>query len=58
MNSNYKFLNPQGSYFIRFSVVFWLSVFIREDYYKILINNLKYCQKHKGLNLFTYCINA
>ncbi len=56
MSRHYKFHNPNGLYFVSFSVVFWLSVFIREEYNELLITNLKYCQKHKGLNLYAYCI--
>ncbi len=56
MSRNYKFHNPNGLYFVSFSVVFWLSVFIKEEYNEILITNLKYCQKYKGLNLYAYCI--
>lgn len=56
MSGHYKFLNPYGLHFVSFSVVFWLSVFIRKEYNEILIRNLKYCQQNKGLNLFAYCI--
>ncbi|PKP49063.1 MAG: transposase, partial [Bacteroidetes bacterium HGW-Bacteroidetes-12] len=32
MSRNYKFLNPEGLYFISFATVFWLDVFVREGY--------------------------
>lgn len=56
MNKRYKFYNPNSLYFVSFSTVFWVSVFIREIYCEILIEQLKYCQKNKGLVLYAYCI--
>lgn len=56
MSRNYKFHNPEGTYFVSFTIVFWISVFIRECYLDILIKNLKYCQENKGLNLHAFCI--
>jgi len=31
-------------------------VFTRNEYKNILIENLKYCQEHKGLEMFAWCI--
>ncbi|MGB0868512.1 MAG: transposase [Flavobacteriales bacterium] len=56
MSRNYKYHNPCGIYFVSFAVVFWISVFIRDNYSEIIIRHLKYAQKHKGLVLYGYCI--
>ena len=56
MSRKYKFHNPDGVYFISFAVQGWVDVFIRNDYKNILIENLEYCQKHKGLEIFAWCI--
>ncbi len=56
MSRKYKFHNPDGVYFVSFAVQNWVDVFTRNEYKDILIENLKYCQKHKGLEIFAWCI--
>ncbi|MGE0019407.1 MAG: transposase [Draconibacterium sp.] len=56
MSRKYKFLNPEGVYFVSFAVQGWTDVFTRNEYKNILIDNLKYCQTHKGLEIFAWCI--
>lgn len=56
MSRNYKFYNPDGVYFVSFAVIDWLEVFTRNEYKNILVENLEYCQKHKGLEIFAWCI--
>jgi REP element-mobilizing transposase RayT len=34
----------------------WIDVFVREDYYQLIIQNLDYCRKHKGLEICCWCI--
>lgn len=56
MSRKYKFHNPDGLYFITFAVQGWVDVFTRNEYKDILVDNLAYCQKEKGLELFAWCI--
>jgi len=56
MSRKYKFHNPDGIYFVTFAVQGWVDVFTRNEYKDILIENLKYCQKNKGLEIFAWCI--
>ncbi len=56
MSRKYKFHNPEGVYFISFAVQGWVDVFTRNEYKNILVENLKYCQEHKGLEIFAWCI--
>jgi len=56
MSRKYKFHNPDGVYFVTFSVKGWADVFIRNEYKNILLDNLKYCQQNKGLEIFAWCI--
>ena len=56
MSRKYKFHNPEGVYFVSFAVQAWVDVFTRNEYKNILIENLDYCQKHKGLEIFAWCI--
>lgn len=56
MSRKYKFLNPEGVYFVSFAVQGWVDVFTRNEYKNILVENLDYCQKNKGLEIFAWCI--
>src|SRR5665647_830946 len=56
MSRKYKFHNPDGVYFVTFAVQGWVDVFTRNEYKNILVENLAYCQKNKGLELFAWCI--
>jgi putative transposase len=55
MSEKYK-IHQDGLYFLSFSVVGWVDVFTRRDYQEILIDSIGYCQKHKGLKIYCYCI--
>ena len=56
MSRKYKFHNPEGVYFVSFAVQDWIDVFTRNEYKNILVENLKYCQENKGLEIFAWCI--
>ncbi len=56
MSRKYKFRNPEGMYFITFSVIRWIDVFTRNVYREILLDSFKYCQKKKGLIIYAYVI--
>ena len=56
MSRNYKFLNPEGLYFISFAVVGWLDVFTRNEYKDLFLESLRFCQKEKGLEIHAWCI--
>ncbi|NMM50489.1 REP-associated tyrosine transposase [Marinigracilibium pacificum] len=56
MSRKYKFGDSSKLYFISFAVVYWIDVFIRNEYKEILINSWKYCQENKDLEIFGWCI--
>ena len=56
MSTKYKFLDQSKLYFISFSVVYWIDVFIRNEYRDMLLNCLRYCQKEKGLEIYAWVI--
>jgi REP element-mobilizing transposase RayT len=58
MSRNYKFHNPEGIYFVSFSVVEWIDVFTRDEYKDIFIQSLQHCQKEKGMEIYAWCIIA
>ncbi len=52
----YKFYNKESLYFVSFATVYWIDVFVREEYTDILIESLKYCRTHKGMEIYCWCI--
>jgi len=56
MSRNYKFHNPTSTYFVSFSVVQWLDVFTRNEYKNILLESLSFCQKHKSMEIYAWCV--
>jgi hypothetical protein len=49
MSTKYKIRDQQKLYFVSFAVVYWLDVFIRNEYKTILLDSLKHCQKTKSV---------
>lgn len=56
MSNAYKFRNTEGLYFVTLTVVGWIDVFTRDAYRNIFIDSIKYCQAHKGLELFAWVL--
>lgn len=56
MSRNYKFHNPEGLYFVSFATVFWIDVFVRRLYFDCIVDNLNYCVKEKGMEVYAWCI--
>lgn len=56
MTQGCKIRDQEATYYLTFTVVYWIGIFTRDIYRKILIESLKFCQKEKGLEIFTYVI--
>ena len=56
MSDQYQARDPEGIYFLTFTIVDWVNIFTRSSYKEIIINSLKYCQSNKGLTLYAYCL--
>lgn len=56
MSRNYRFHNPDGLYFVSFAIVYWLDVFINDEYKNILLDSISFCQKEKGMEVIAWCI--
>ena len=56
MSRKYKFRDDDRLYFVTFAVVAWIDVFTRAEYKDTLLDTVRYCQQHKGLELYAYCI--
>ena len=56
MSIKYKFLDPEGIYFVSFANVGWVDVFTRIEYKEIFVDSLRYCINKKGLFLYAWCL--
>jgi len=56
MSRKYKFHDLDSLYFITSTTVNWVDVFIRDVYREIILNSIKYCQKEKGLDVYSWCL--
>jgi putative transposase len=56
MSRKYKFNESTGLYFISYAVVYWIDVFIRNEYKEILLDSWRYCMREKGLEIYAWCI--
>ena len=43
-------------YFISFTTVYWIDLFIRNEYKTILLESFRYCQTNKDLEIYGWCI--
>ncbi len=56
MGSRYKIRDESGLYFVTFTVIGWVDLFVRNAYRDCIIDSLKYCQKEKGLIVHAFVI--
>jgi REP element-mobilizing transposase RayT len=56
MSRKYKFHNKAGLHFVSFATVYWIDVFVRQQYFAAITDSLAYCCKHKEMCIFAYCI--
>ena len=47
---------PNELYFVTLTIVDWIDIFTRQDYFDLIIKNLDYCQAHKNLEVYEYVI--
>jgi len=56
MALKYRITDQNELYFVTFTVVNWIDVFIRESYREILLNSIRFCQQEKGLRIYAWVI--
>jgi putative transposase len=56
MSRKYQLGAERHAHFVTFTVVDWIDFFTRVEYAAIFIKSIKYCQEHKGLEVYGYCI--
>lgn len=56
MSTKYKATMPDSGYFITMTTIGWVDLFTRLKQKHLIIDSLNYCQTHKGLEIYAYCI--
>jgi REP element-mobilizing transposase RayT len=56
MSEKYKMRDPEKAYFVTLTVVDWIDVFIRKNHRFTIVESLIYCQQHKGLEIYGWCL--
>lgn len=56
MPTGYQIYKQEATYFVTFQVVYWIDLFSRNKFRDIIVENLNYCIRHKGLVVFSYVI--
>lgn len=56
MSTKYRFSDNEIPHFVTLTLVEWIDLFSRERYKEIIIDNLNYCIKNKGLKVYAYVI--
>ena len=56
MSRKYKFTDSSVLHFVTFAVTNWIDLFVRDEYRKILIDSIAFCQANKQLELYGWCI--
>ncbi|MEX2379743.1 MAG: transposase [Vicingaceae bacterium] len=56
MSVKYKVRDNSKPYFITTSIIGWVDVFTRKNQKENIVDALKYCQEHKGLIIYSWCL--
>lgn len=56
MSRKYKIRDQEKLYFVTFTVINWIDVFIRNEYRNAFLESIRYCQQNKGLEVYAWCI--
>ena len=56
MGNRYKIKDNEGLFFVTFTVVGWVDIFVRNVYRDCIMDSFKYCMENKGLQVHSYVI--
>jgi putative transposase len=56
MSEKYKVHDQDSPHFVTFAVESWVDVFTRQAYKDIMLDSLRFCQKEKGLIIYSWCL--
>ena len=56
MPQHFKVYDGTYPHFVTSTIVYWIPIFCRDDYFRVLADSLKYCVENKGLIVHGYVI--
>ncbi|MEZ4721122.1 MAG: transposase [Flavobacteriales bacterium] len=56
MSDKYKAVDDDNAHFVTITVVDWIDLFTRNSLRNVVIDSLKYCREHKGLEIYGWCL--
>ena len=56
MARKYAIRDQEQFYFVTFTVIHWIDLFIRDEYRQIFVDSVTYCPRNKGLLVGAWCI--
>ena len=56
MSNKYKFKDQTKLYFVTLTVVYWIDVFLRNEYKNLFLDEVRHSQKGKGLEVYAWVI--
>ncbi|GHT00586.1 transposase [Bacteroidia bacterium] len=56
MSTGYQISEQDELHYVTFQIVRWIDIFTRQVYRDIVIDSLKFCQQHKGLEIYAFVI--
>ena len=56
MGRKYAIRDQSKFYFVTFTVVNWIDLFIRDEYRQVFLESVRYCQREKGLEVGAWCM--
>ncbi len=56
MSTGYQIIEQDEIHYLTFQVIKWVDIFTRKVYRDIVIDSLRFCQDHKGLEIFAFVI--
>jgi REP element-mobilizing transposase RayT len=56
MSEKFKVRDHEKAHYMTLTTTGWIDVFTRKNHRLSIVESLAYCQKHKGLQLFAWCL--
>ena len=56
MSTGYQIKDQEALHYVTFQIVGWVDLFTRKVYRDIVIDNLRYCQQHKELEIHAFVV--
>ncbi|GHV58750.1 hypothetical protein FACS1894182_11740 [Bacteroidia bacterium] len=56
MSTGYQISEQDELHDVTFQIVCWVDLFTRQVYRNIVIDSLRFCQQHKGLEIYAFIV--